>query len=160
MSAKTLLIRNARIWQSGQPDRSWMLLDTVTGRVLNVGQGQPPAAANTETTDVIDMKEARSVLARWHHVLCCSVHCVFVVCLVTVVRWLAFLLPDVTSLVARKTFNWNSIAGSFPASMTRTSTSVWRVAASTRLTSETVDPSLSFKRASRRLLKPILTSRG
>ena len=56
MSARTTLIRNARIWLAGKPDRRWMLFDTVTGRVLDVGQGEPD---HVEGSDVIDMEDAR-----------------------------------------------------------------------------------------------------
>ena len=56
-----ILIRNAKIWVSGETDKNWMLFDDIRGRVTDIGDGEPNPhqAENVHTT--IDAKGARYV---------------------------------------------------------------------------------------------------
>ena len=56
-----ILIHNAKIWVSGETDKNWMLFDETTGRVTDIGDGEPKPhlAENVQTT--IDAKGARYV---------------------------------------------------------------------------------------------------
>ena len=52
-----VLVRNARIWVSGEADRTWMLFDKTTGRVLKTGGAN--SGAPTDAHEVVDLKGAR-----------------------------------------------------------------------------------------------------